>query len=284
VRRSLVLVIALAACGGASKPPAAPPAATATPEAPAAAPKDGVPVVLDAGAEPRYALRYHPSAGAQQAMTFRMDMGMTMDGVELPIPTMTMEAVQQVVAVADDGTSTMRMTFTRASAEPRPDLTPEQHAQVQGMLRRYENVGMSSKMTVHGQVYDVEVDPGTPPDIAKSFEQIQMAFQALPAEPIGRGARWTTHGTKAIEGNAGTIVFDGTYEALEVDAEHIRIRAEVVLATDDTSTTKVTGSAHGESVVDLRTFRSSGSLVMYIESSAEGHTLGVTTTMTFEAR
>jgi hypothetical protein len=284
VRRSLVLVIALAACGGASKPAAAPPAATAAPEAPAAAPKDGVPVVVDAGAEPRYALRYHPSAGAQQTMTFRMDMGMTIDGVEVPIPTMTMDAVQQVLAVADDGTVSMRMSFTRASAEPTPDLTPEQHAQVQGMLRRYENVGMSSKMSVHGQVYDVEVDPGTPPDIAKSFEQIQMAFQALPAEPIGRGARWKTHGTKPIEGNAGTIGFDGTYEALEVDAEHIRIRAEVVLSSDASSAAHVTGNAHGESVVDLRTFRSEGSVVMYIESSADGHTLGIETDMTFEAR
>jgi hypothetical protein len=286
VRRSLVLVIALAACGSASKPAAAPPAATGNPPpAPAAAPKDGVPVVIDAGAEPRYALRYHPSAGAQQVMSLELEMGMTIDGQAIVIPPMTMEAIQQITDVADDGTMSMRVMFTRASLEPSPELTPDQHAAMQAMMRRYENVGMTSRMTAHGELLDVAVDPGTPEDIKKTFEQMQTQFQALPKEPIGVGARWTTHLVKPLDTVPGALEVDATCRVLEVDAEHIRLVVELTMASDGTpGSPTVTGTARGESVVDLRTFRGEGGIEMWIESSADGHVFEMDSEMTFVAR
>jgi hypothetical protein len=159
------LAVALAACGAAPKPSAAPP--------PAASRTSADLVVDDRGQAPHHDLRYRAVAGTRRETTATVQMG-DLAGQQVSMnPSMTLSGTLEVVDVAADGTATLEVHLERTDPH----------------TARYDARGriLDGATTQSGGV------PGMGVDLLQ-----------LPDVPVGVGARWTVRG-RAADGDTDNV-------------------------------------------------------------------------------
>lgn len=309
-----VLAAALAAalaggCGapatpapGASVPVVINPAATAAPPAPSTAcpelptsPVKELPgasravlTLLDAGAEPRRELRYHPVAGAHEPMTIRVDLDFDMAGLgRIVSPTTVMRAATDVVAVQADGVIVQRLILEQAEVEPRAGATPEMERAMAAELEGSTCDVATQRMDARGNVLGVRVvGDGM---LADQLDQLDGLSTPLPAEAVGVGASWQVQETVTQKG----ITLDRvvTMDLVAIDGERVTLRGTIDVTAPPqsidqdgvrTELTSMSGTATLDTVLELTSLvpRARQTSQIALEMSSGGSPVALTMAMT----
>lgn len=183
MRCTILSLVALIACQDKKPEPPPPPPS-----------HDGV-TLIQPGAEPRQALRYHLTRGAQTTSALTYDVDVKNDGQGGAAPTLIVELETTVDDVLGDGTAQLRITVGRTSVRDRPgseiasNLLREAAATIQGVI-------ITQMLAPDGKVSDTQVlnaaaladKPHAQLDnLSKSLERVAMR---LPPQPVGIGATW----------------------------------------------------------------------------------------------
>ncbi len=217
---ALALLAVVAACGDSDGPKAA---SDPTTSSSAVADPDG-PVVelLDAGAEPRAAVRLQVEEGDVQrsTMTMQTQMSMTIDGEAAQtgdLPPVLLDTEVTIDDVRDDGIIESSFTYDGV----RVDGTGVDAEQMESALEAVAGISGTLVMTDTGAFVDGDLDlpddlDGTMRTTMESFETQMSNFTIpLPTEELGVGARWTVTTQTALNGIEAVNV--ATYELVERD-------------------------------------------------------------------
>jgi hypothetical protein len=237
------------------------------------APSPGVTLtLLESGREPRTALRYpsEPTAAGKLSLGLRLAMKMEMPGS--PVPPVTMPGLRLLVDVASSRTEQgVKYQFTVADA----DLisTDNAHPSLLAEMRKGVStvVGASGHLILEPRGTRGDLSLALPAGIGQELGQflnsarlaIGQMVVPLPAEPVGKGAKW-----EAVEvvSQDGISVREKTYfELVAIDGPRVLIRTQTVQSAErqraalpglpDGVTAEVMslrGSGTGEIELDLR--------------------------------
>jgi hypothetical protein len=224
MRRTLIALSVMSACGGPAKPTTPPPTlpddkkpevATPAPEAPKPAPpaKDPDPIdvplsfgkatykLASAGKGQKAVIKFGATQGAKQQLELALDfagkqvapaeLGGTQEDVA---PTLVLASDVEVASAAADQTK-WKVTFTGIDARERPGSksTVDKFKSELGVLA---GVQLSGAVTASGQISDVSLHVDKPTkDKMAALELIRISMMPMwpvvPTEAIGVGAKWT---------------------------------------------------------------------------------------------
>jgi hypothetical protein len=181
--------------------------------------------LLDAGAEPRQALRYSPAKGAKGdvQMVRRMEMRQTFAGMDVPamtMPPLHMVARIEVTDVADNGDISFTVQYPETLVPETPGVQQMAHQQMTMMLKILEGVTVNGLVSNRGQVKNVEVrkPQGLEGAMAEQVDDMwgwwSHLFLPVPEEPVGAGAKWEMKSTISQRGMS--IRQTATYTLKEV--------------------------------------------------------------------
>lgn len=191
--------------------------------------------VLEPGSEPRQNLGWSVESGFEQTLT--MEVGLAVDAVvvlirsTMPRAVMSYELAMQAKKVRKDGTVQVAFKLDGAHPVQRYGETQKQtEAQKRAMQQRTNVVG-SYTLSQQGAIGDFEVtkasdgmpaNPGLVDSLRWAFGQMTPA---LPAEPVGVGAKWTAH-QSILQG--GILVNQlSTIELVKRDGKRVELAVEV---------------------------------------------------------
>jgi hypothetical protein len=184
--------------------------------------------VLDAGTEPREALRYALEDGAEFAYEQVIVLEQSVGGTSLTLTT-TSAVVARVEAVAD-GVADVAVEFGAGAVEGGPGVPPEAVTAAQSALDVLAGTTVAVELDDRGRILSSELDVGAgDPAIRSLLGQLGSTLSqltiALPDEPIGAGARWrvqqqtdvggvvsdssTTYTLTGVDGGVATLDFAG---------------------------------------------------------------------------
>jgi hypothetical protein len=165
--------------------------------------------VLDAGSEPREALRLTPTAGASQqaAMTIRFDIeqsGTSDISVKAPPVRATIAATLQ--EVTPDGALNVAFSYPSFEVLERSGVSAKQRRTVARALSGVNGLSGRLTLTPQGVLVDSNLDipPDADPTISQFLDQLRNQLSdltvPLPEPAVGVGARWRATTPLTIEG------------------------------------------------------------------------------------
>ena len=168
--------------------------------------------LIDAGAEPRTALRYTIANGykAQMDMTMTMAMTMNMDGMALPkiqMPPMKMSADISVTGVDPAGGDiTYNAAFTGLSVESAPGVDPGLVTALKSLDADIKAIQGTATVSNRGINRSVAFDLSkvTNPQLRQMMGSLSSSMEnlsmPLPEESVGVGARWEVRQSIQVNG------------------------------------------------------------------------------------
>lgn len=258
--------------------------------------------VLDAGAEPRRALRMKPAVGSVHPLelVLDLDVGMTIGEMvnRMDNPPIAYGVRSTVEGVEPDGAFVVSSVWSGARALEGGDAPPEVvQAMLQGMAA-LEGLSMVQRLDPTGRLLDLDVS-GASPEILAALNGVQDSLRqsqvTLPEEPMGVGGRYrltvhvesggipmdvsTTYTVRAIEGDRLTL---GTEIAMKADASALLAQMPPgASATVD----RFDASGGGEMIWDLSQLFPTGNmsyeLHMAMRAGADGQTMPVAMDMAY---
>jgi len=232
---AVLACLALASCAE-STPPKPPPlpstnAATApAPEAKKEDPSQPVVVLVDAGAEPRRALRY---AFAKHDETMQLDTKVGQSSSMGPqqkravtFPTVRVLVVLKPQSIDGDGSLTQKFEITHAEVlHDEPSVPKEMYDALTKDMPEFVGLGGTTVFTARG--IPTSFKPSGSPKSAAVQQLVETTNEALremaaplPEEPVGVGAKWElrlkdegvqtmTYTLKELAPNRATVTVDG---------------------------------------------------------------------------
>jgi hypothetical protein len=208
--------------------------ATATPgatKAPAGAPAIQI-KLLEAGAEPRQALRLQPKQGDKQtetlAMKITMDMGM---GAPVTLPKMTLPMEITIKSVDKDGNITYDMTYGQATVEDEPGGTPGLADTFKTALSGISGLTGTGGISARGvfkkmeMKYPADATPQLRQTVDQMKEGMSSASIPFPEEAIGVGAKWEVK--QVLKSQGMTINQTATYELVSIEGGQVVIKSAI---------------------------------------------------------
>ena len=187
--------------------------------------------LLDSGAQPRKALRYKFQAGRSETMVMETSTSMAMEMGEQKQPETKMPPTQMTMTIESKEVSPqgdMRYEFKMEKADVLAD--PNANPMMVNAMKQSMNslVGMSGWATVtpRGFTTDAEIKmpDGIDPQMGQAMGNMRQSMKQmsapLPAEPVGKGARWQV--TMPFETIGMKITQIATYELLEVRGDKVK--------------------------------------------------------------
>jgi hypothetical protein len=189
--------------------------------------------LLDAGGEPRTALRYKFTPGKTERVkvingtTLVLDVG----GQKVPstkMPDVEITTALKILSVAADGSAKRELSVERVALAETGALDDSIRDQLATALKAIENVKGRDAIDARGRLKSLKIDSGPEagPQIAQLLDQMQQSFAqmgaAFPEEPIGAGARWTV--TTPIEQQGMKVQQVATYELTELKGDKGRAK------------------------------------------------------------
>ncbi len=203
-------------------------------KAPAAQPKLEL---LQAGAEPRRALRFQPAANATQTATMTMKMNLGMAINNQPLPQMTLPATVTTIEITVtrvDANGDIHYQFSYPDADVIGDSSapPESLEMMRSSIRNML-VGLRGEGIVDSRGYSkgTKIIPpeGSSPlsnqlteEISKSLEQLSSP---VPDEPIGIGAQWRV--SYAVNVNSMNVNQIANYELVSLENNVATLKVNV---------------------------------------------------------
>lgn len=253
-------VLALWGCNeGPASHPSSSPAAQEAPEAPrpsaahagapepahtarAATPAEPELVLRSPGAAPRRMLRYRLVPGTQETLVMTMDMairtdvpGMAATPVEIPTVEMTMQ-----IAVADKRSeSEARYDFVLqdTAVTGKSGMMPEVVEATRVALEQTEGMGGRAIVDTRGfnRELELELPSGMLPQMKQMMDSAAQGLDRmstpLPAEAVGKGARWELR--QEIEQNGVALEQVSRFELIELDGNRGRLKITVTQRGDE---------------------------------------------------
>lgn len=202
-----------------------------------AAPERATVTLLDAGSEPRRPVVLALEPGSTVDLVFAVDLHLTqrssdVEGAQVLDPPTTTQTVRFTVERVDDTAAVVAFEVLDAGIDPTDTLLTD--AQILELTAAVQPViGLTGRMDVdaHGQVGSVRYDTpeGFPAEVAETVAALERSIAtvvpALPAEPMGRGARWRNVVRTDV---AGLTVRQTTeYELTALDDDRFLYRATI---------------------------------------------------------
>lgn len=184
--------------------------------------------LLDAGSEPRKALRFHVKAGDKETMTMTMKMSMEMPGMggagAMKIPTMTMPMDVTVQSVAPNGDISYQSVMAEPGIAEDPNAMPAMVQAMKASLATMKGLTMSGVVSDRGisKQADMKIPDNADPSMRQSMDQMKDSMRnmgaPLPAEPVGVGAKWEvkTH----VKSGGIAIEQTATYQLASLEENH----------------------------------------------------------------
>ena len=193
--------------------------------------------LLEAGAEPRKALRLHPSPGDKQTLVLTIKMAMETKMGETETPSMKMPPINMtmnstVKEVSDNGDILCEFVMGDISVSDQPGATP---AVAEMMKSAFAGVkGLSGTGTVSSRGFSKGVEfkapAGANPQSRQFVDQMKESFTQLaaplPEEAVGPGARWEAK--TALKSQGMTIDQTTTYELVTLEGERFTTKSTIV--------------------------------------------------------
>jgi hypothetical protein len=228
--------------------------------------------LLDAGAEPRKALRLHPTAGDKQTMTMIMKMGMEMKmgdmpGQPLKMPGMKMVMDVTVKNVADNGDISYETATTEAAIIEQEGVLPQIADAMKASFAGLKGMSSTGVMSNRGvnKSSEIKVPDSADAQTKQAIDQMKEALSKtslpLPEEPVGVGAKWEAK--MPIKTQGMTLDQVATYELVSLDGEQLNAKSTISQNASNqkienpsmpgikVDLTKMTTTATGNTTLDL---------------------------------
>jgi hypothetical protein len=158
--------------------------------------------LLEAGAEPRTAIRIHPAVGTKQTLVLTMKVGMDMSAMGKGAPAMDIPAIVttmlvEVKSVAPNGEISYLDTYEDVPVDASgPNTMPAIADAMKKTLGGMRGMTGTGQMTDRGliQSLQMKLPPGADPQVSQMMSQMKDSFSSsstpFPDEPVGVGAKW----------------------------------------------------------------------------------------------
>jgi hypothetical protein len=202
--------------------------------------------VIDAGAEPRQALRYRWAEGHRE----RLDSVVTVDVVareaDAPVVSMVLPVSltvrARVTQVAEDGTATVALTYDDLAFGPMSasggglaegdEAAAEFDTAMAAIAPLLERTRAWQVIDDRGSVVStrMQLPDGFPAEVEDQLVQASASVALLPEEPVGIGARWEATGTTVSQGiSLGVTTIT---ELVSIDGDEVTLAMSLHLADE----------------------------------------------------
>ena len=273
-------------------------------EAPAATAKSGV-KLIDAGAEPRSALRYHLKAGDKQTatMTMKIKMDMPMPAATpggTPPATPTIPAISipmdmTVQSVAANGDITYESVMGEASIADEPGATPAVAQAMKTALAGIKGLSSSGVMSSRGvsKKMEVKLPANVDPSMRQTMDQMKDGMGNLnipfPEEPVGAGAKWESKNVTKVQ--TMSVEQTGTYELVSHEGDKLSAKFSMAFnaaspaGKGPTAGLQLGGNSTGTANLDLSKLVGSATIDMRTETPmGKNQTMKMDINMSIESR
>ncbi len=245
--------------------------------------------LLQAGAEPRKALRLHPKAGEKQSMAMTLQIGVEvkmgqMQNPPMKFPPMTMAMEVTVQDVAPDGDITYEAVMGDTAVAEDPGANPQIIQGLRSALGGIKGMSLSGKVSSRGlsKGFELKAQGGQDAQAAQIMDQMKDSFGNmsvdLPEEPVGIGGKWEVR--MPIKSQGMTINQTAVYELVSIEGEQIKAKSTLTQAAAnqkirnpampgmDMNLVKMNGAGTADMVYDLtRLWPAQASIKMRTDSS-----------------
>lgn len=233
--------------------------------------------LVDAGAEPRSVLRFHPKAGDKQdiIMTVKtsMDTGVT-NVPPVSIPAMTIPMDLTVKSVGANGDITYEMVVGDVGMAEDTNTPPQVAETLKAALSGFKGVTVLGVMSDRGinKKTEVKSTGSTNPQMQQALEGVKEglanADSPFPDEAVGAGAKWEYKKSSKLQGGISGENM-ASYQLLTADGEHITTSV-VTTQNANRQGIQIAGSGNGTNTLDL-------SKVIALQATVSSHVeLGTT--------
>jgi hypothetical protein len=189
--------------------------------------------LITAGKAPTRTLRLTVKPGSHQTVTMSMGMGMAMQSAGKDLMPMTripeVRMTLELDAVGFSGDGDLRCTFkiTRAELASDPSANPAVVTAMKQAIRGLDGMSGFVVMTSRGFTREADfqvgatVDPQLKELLNGMRQSLYQLCAPLPAEPVGKGARWET--TTKLEMNGMSLDQIGTYDLVELSGNSAKL-------------------------------------------------------------
>jgi hypothetical protein len=220
--------------------------------------------LIEAGAEPRQTLRFHPKAGDKQSFTMTLKMGMDMQMAGMPstpmkMPLITMIFDSTVSAVAPSGDITYDTVVRDLTVADDPDVNP----MIAQVMKK--TMGSMKGMSGNGVVSDrgmirkmdmklpADADAQTRQTIEQMRENFSRSLVVLPNEAIGAGAKWEVK--MPLKSQGMKISQTGDFELVSFEADTVTAKTTLIQTA---ANQKISSPAMPSAKVDLTSMSGKG--------------------------
>ncbi len=256
------MVVAAWSCQGVVLAADAPAKPAAEKAAPSVAATPGTVIgskLLQAGAEPRKALRLNPKVGDKQTSTMTLKMSMAIgEGEAMKMPLIKM-AMDTTVKSASETEIAYETVMTDVSLAEDTDAMPQMVEAMKATMGGLKGMTVLGTMSKRGISKNVEVKATgeMTPQTRQAMEQMKDTFRnsgvAFPEEPIGVGAEWEVK--QKVKSQGMTLDQTTVYELVSLEGE--RFTAKTTL-TQDAANQAIENPAMPEMKMDLVKLTSKG--------------------------
>lgn len=198
--------------------------------------------LIEAGAEPRRALRLTANPGDTQRIVLsqRMQMEQMMNGTRMPsmpMPVTEFHLAIKVDRVDDDGTIHYTGTYEKLSVKDEPGVDPNMRRMMEQSMQAIFGVTVTVAMTERGfiQSFELGADQVRDPMMQQILQGLWGAFEQssmpLPEDPVGVGAKWKTESTSTAQGMTMDMVSNITLE--EFAESGFDLSVELILRAEE---------------------------------------------------
>lgn len=177
--------------------------------------------LIEAGAEPRRALRLTARPGDTERVIFsqHMQMEQAMNGMDMPsmpMPVTEFQFTAEIDQVDEDGTIHYTGTYEKVSVKDDPGVEPGMRRSMEQMMQSMVGVEVKVATTERGFIrsFELKADEVRNPMLQQILQGLRGAFEQnsmpLPEEPVGVGAKWKSESSMKFQGMKMDMVLNVT--------------------------------------------------------------------------
>jgi hypothetical protein len=189
--------------------------------------------LLEAGAEPRKALRLHPKLGDKQTLTLNIKTDMEMKMGDTPGPAMKLPAIilsldTTIKDVSAEGDITYEIVLADVKLGDEEGAAPEVVAAMKSAFEGAKGLAGTGTVTDRGvnKGTKFEVPAGADAQVRQAVEQMKESFSQLttplPEEAVGVGAKWEAK--RDMKSQGMTMQQTETYQLAAMDGDRLTLK------------------------------------------------------------
>lgn len=192
--------------------------------------------LLEAGAEPRQALRLKPKPGEKQSVTMTAKTTLTVESAAAPAQPLSMPGIQMSLSVlpksqTPEGIIDFETVFGEIEVVGGNGIPPQVADAIKASMSGLKGLLLTVTMTDRGFAKKVEatLPAGADPATRKAMEEMKDSVAdtkfLLPEEPVGPGAKWEVK--NRIKPQGVTMDSTTTYELVSNEGGVLTIRSTI---------------------------------------------------------